>query len=113
MKVIKDKQYILDNYNTLAFDCIDKLDAVRNYLEQECGFNRANWDSKNYTKLVYLYVDSYDNNKIHGDYTLDKSLELCSLNYLISQTNNNHDLTNSSVFKSINLREVLHGLFNN
>ena len=104
MKIIRDKQYILDNYPTLAFDCIDKIDEVRNYLEQECGFTRAGWDSKNHTDLVYLYVDSYDRNEIYGSYELDKSLKLCSLNYLINQTSINRDLTNNSLFKSINLK---------
>ena len=84
------KQYILDNYKDLQFECKDNVQLVRDYLENECGFLKASWKTERYTKLVRLYISS---SYVHGSEDFSYSEKLINIYHLIEQKNINVEYT--------------------
>ena len=82
MIYIRDKQYILDNYTTLQFECTDKVGLVRDYLEKECGFKHANWQTEAYEWLNWLDIIEVDNS-VHGREEPHGTKIKCNIDYLI------------------------------
>lgn len=81
MLYITNKQYVLYNYKILQFDCTNKVKLVRDYLEKECGFKHANWDTEAYKWLNWL--DIIEDNSVHGrEEPIDTKIK-CNIDYLI------------------------------
>lgn len=81
MLYITNKQYVLYNYKILQFDCTNKVKLVRDYLEKECGFKHANWDTEAYEWLNWL--DIIEDNSVHGrEEPIDTKIK-CNIDYLI------------------------------
>lgn len=96
--------FILKHFSNMYFDCRGKVKEVREYLENECGFHTANWDTKEYLGLEVLYVSSSDGlHEVHGEYKNDKSFPytVYSIKNLLPCSN----LYNKSVYKPIRLKE--------
>ena len=62
------KQEIIDNYQLYLFDCEGRVEAVRNFLELECGFGHSKWSTDDFLNLKYLFVKSIseDRTEVHG-----------------------------------------------
>lgn len=82
MMYITNKQYILDNYKILQFDCTNKVKLVRDYLEKECGFKHANWKTEEYEGLNWLDIIEIDNS-VHGSEEPQSSKIKCNIDYLL------------------------------
>lgn len=97
--------FILKNFSSMYFDCRGKVKEVREYLENECGFHTANWDTKEYLGLEVLYVSSSDGlHEVHGEFREDgKSFpyNVYSIKNLLQGSN----LCNKSVYRPIRLKE--------
>ena len=106
MLYIKDKKFILDNYENLLFDCKDKIKLVREYLENDCGFNKSTWITEEYPNLQYLYVRGSDK-VIHGKRWLEEGYTECNINYLLGLPIDilNEDDIDISNYKSIYLKD--------
>ena len=82
MIYIMDKQYILDNYATLQFECTDKVGLVRDYLEKECGFKHDSWSTRQYEWLNWLNIKEFKNT-VHGGREPDFSKTKCNIDFLL------------------------------
>ena len=81
MLYITNKQYVLYNYRILQFDCTNKVKLVRDYLEKECGFKHANWDTEAYELLNWLGI--IEDNSVHGREEPYGTKIKCNIDYLI------------------------------
>ena len=82
MLYITNKQYVLYNYRILQFDCTNKVKLVRDYLEKECGFKHANWNTEAYEWLNWLDIIEVDNS-VHGREEPHGTKIKCNIDYLI------------------------------
>ena len=82
MIYIRDKQYILDNYATLQFECTDKVGLVRDYLEKECGFKHGSWSSREFEWLNWLNIIEFTNT-VHGGKEPVFSKTKCNIDFLL------------------------------
>ena len=84
MIYISDKQYILDNYPILQFECTGKVGLVRDYLEKECGFNHYSysWSTKQYEWLNWLNINKFDNT-VQGNITPHPNKIKCNIDFLL------------------------------
>lgn len=99
MMYISDKQYILYNYKILQFECTGKVKLVRDYLEKECGFKHANWQTEAYEWLNWLNINKFDNT-VHGSEKPDDTKIKCNIDYLIGISTSDIEMC-----KPINLKE--------
>ena len=81
MLYITNKQYILYNCKILQFDCTNKVKLVRDYLEKECGFKHANWDTEAYEWLNWLVI--IEDDSVHGGDLPHGTKIKCNIDYLI------------------------------
>lgn len=84
------KQYILDNYKNLQFECKDNVQLVRDYLENECRFTKASWQTEKYKNLTQLYIR---NGYVHGSETYYSDKKLVNIYNLIKPKNINVEYT--------------------
>ena len=82
MVYISDKQYILDNYTTLQFECTGKVGLVRDYLEKECGFDHDSWSTEQHEWLNWLNIIECDNT-VHGCEEPYYSKIKCNIDFLL------------------------------
>lgn len=82
MIFISDKQYILDNYETLQFECTNKVGLVRDYLEKECGFKHDNWNTKDFVYINWLNIKK-SNNTVQGNTNPSNTKIKCNIDSLL------------------------------
>lgn len=61
---IPNKDYLLNRRHAVCIYCKDNVQEVRDYLELECGFKKASWNTSEYTTLKWLFLDN--SNEVHG-----------------------------------------------
>lgn len=93
---IPDKEYILDNHQNICIYCKDNVQEVRDYLELACGFKKANWGTRWYLTLHYLFINS--SNEVHGSYGSNRPINT-SISELLKSYNE------LSYYKTIKLKE--------
>ena len=98
MLYITNKQYVLYNCRILQFDCTNKVKLVRDYLEKECGFKHANWETEEYEWLNWLNI--VEGNSVHGSEKSYSTKIKCNIDYLIGIS-----ISDIEMCKPINLKE--------
>lgn len=96
---LTDKDYLLEHYINLQFECKGNVQKVRDYLEQECGFKKAGWYTDKYLDLHWLNVNV--EGYVHGTKD-EKGISTrthCNIYYLID----NVDIINNG-YKPIKLK---------
>lgn len=96
---LTDKDYLLEHYIDLQFECKGNVQKVRDYLEQECGFKKSGWSTDNYINLQWLSVNG--EGYVHGTYDEkgNSTRTHCNIYYLID----NVDIINNG-YKPIKLK---------
>lgn len=97
--------FILRNFSNMYFDCRGKVKEVREYLENECGFHTADWDTKEYLDLEVLYISSIcESHEVHGEFRENGKAYPYTV-YSIKNLLQGSNLCNKSVYKPIRLKE--------
>ena len=99
MLYITNKQDVLYKCKVLQFDCTNKVKLVRDYLENECGFKHANWETEDYEGLNWLDIIEFDNS-VHGSEEPHSTKIKCNIDYLIGIS-----VSDIEMCKPINLKE--------
>lgn len=66
LEQIPSKEYFIEHNQEYFIYAKDRVKEVREYLELECGFDKAGWDTSRYIELNWLFINS--RNEVHGDY---------------------------------------------
>ena len=94
--LVKDIQYIKDNFRVLQYECKDRVAEVRKFLEEECGFKTQAWKTNDHLNLVWLNTnDGYVNGNIRPRTDLQK----CDIHDLV-----NEYFREKQKYKPINLK---------
>lgn len=89
IKVVRDIQYIEDNFKMLQYECRNRVAEVRGFLDEACGFKTKHWHTSEHLELVWLNAaDGY----VNGNIKPRKDLQMCDI----------HDLVNDYVNSNIN-----------
>lgn len=81
LEQIPSKEYFIEHNQEYFIYAKDRVKEVREYLELECGFDKAQWTTDNYLDLIWIYVNS--NGYVHGDRDNVTGRKKCTIDNLL------------------------------
>lgn len=83
LEQIPSKEYFIEHNQEYFIDAKDRVKEVREYLELECLFNKAQWITDKYLDLIWIYVDSIGD--VHGDMDYVFGRKKCTIDNLLNE----------------------------
>lgn len=98
--IVTDVDFIMKYAEQLQFESTYRVKEVRDYLENDLGFDHGAWSTRDFLHLKWLNVTD---NFIQGNEKPRADLQKCNIDFLID---NKYGIT-TEVFKPINLKSTL------
>ena len=96
--IVTDVDFIMKYAEQLQFESTNRVKEVRDYLENDLGFYKGLWYTKDFLHLKWLNIT---NNLTQGNEKPRSDLQKCNIDFLID----NKCVITTEVFKPIKLKK--------